>query len=335
MDIGLLMAVRNHPAHPRPLPEVYEEYITDAVRAEALGFDHVWVGEHRMTEDQWTPSPMLVLTAIAARTGRIRLGSSVMCLPFHHPLRLAEDLVVLDNISGGRVDFGFGVGSQFEEFRTFGVPSGKRLGITYEAARFIERCFTEEGTFSHHGKYFDIPEVTFTTRPVQERIPFYAAAIGPQSLELAARNGYHLIAQRQPLYDRTLREDGREPEAHQAIPLQMVCVAPTREEALEASLEGLHHFANFYRLRRNIQGELPDPSVEIPPARIAEGDLGHLGRAAVGSPDEVTETLLGILKEKPGTTGFALAFRHAGMRAPEVARSMELFAREVMPHLPG
>lgn len=334
LDIGIAMAVRNHPDHPEPLPKVYADYIDDAVYAEELGFNHVWVGEHRMTPCQWTPSPFVTMGAIAARTTNIRLAPGVLCLPFHNPLRVAEDLAVLDNISGGRIDFGFGVGSQFEEFRTFGVDPAKRLGMTYESAAFIKRCLTEQDTFNHHGKHYHFDEVTFTQRPVQPAMPFYASAIGPKSVARAAEAGCHLIAPRQPAYDEHLRANNRDPEQHRAILLQMVHVASTRELALEQALEGLHYFVNFYTLRRDLNGEMPDASeAEVTREQIAGGSLGFMGVPAVGTPDEVTATLRQLISAIPGTTGFALGFRHAGMSTSAVRDSMRLFATEVAPHL--
>jgi alkanesulfonate monooxygenase SsuD/methylene tetrahydromethanopterin reductase-like flavin-dependent oxidoreductase (luciferase family) len=334
VDIGLAMAVRNHPGRPAPLTQVYADYIDDAVYAEELGFNHVWVGEHRMTPCQWTPSPFVTMGAFAARTTNIRMAPGVLCLPFHNPLRVAEDLAVLDNISGGRIDFGFGVGSQFEEFRTFGIDPAERLGMTYESAAFIKRCLTEQDTFSHHGKHFHFEEVTFTQRPVQSSMPFYASAMGPKSVARAAEAGCHLIAPRQPACDEHLRATGRDPAEHRAILLQMVHVARTRQLALEQALEGLHYFVNFYTMRRDLTGKLPDRSVaEVTREQIAAGSLGSMGVPAVGTPDEVSATLRQLITAIPGTTGFALGFRHAGMRTPEVRESMRLFATEVMPHL--
>src|SRR5579883_474327 len=102
MQIGIIMAIRNHPNHPYPLKEVYDDFIGDCVLAEKLGFDFAWFGEHHFTPDQWTPSPLMVAATVAGKTERIRLGTSVLCLPFHNPLRVAEDVAVLDIMSGGR-----------------------------------------------------------------------------------------------------------------------------------------------------------------------------------------------------------------------------------------
>lgn len=154
VTFGTIMAPRNHPDRPRPLPEIYQEYISDAVYLEQLGFGFAWIGEHRMTPCQWTPSPLTMAAAIAAQTSVLRVGTSVLCLPFHNPLRVAEDIAVIDNMSDGRFDFGFGVGSHWDEFQTFGVPISRRWSITMESAQLIERCLIEPEPLDHHGEFF-------------------------------------------------------------------------------------------------------------------------------------------------------------------------------------
>jgi alkanesulfonate monooxygenase SsuD/methylene tetrahydromethanopterin reductase-like flavin-dependent oxidoreductase (luciferase family) len=89
MEIGLSMAVRYHPQHPEPLERIYRDYIDEAVYAEELGFDHIWTGEHHFKMDAWTPAQFPVLSAIAARTTRVRIGTFILILPLHHPLRVA------------------------------------------------------------------------------------------------------------------------------------------------------------------------------------------------------------------------------------------------------
>src|SRR5215472_8266948 len=110
------------------------------------------------------------------------------------PGAIAEDFAVLDNISGGRIDLPVGVGSATEEFHTFGVPFGERLGRMFEGLSVIERCFTGE-KFSHHGKYYDFPDVRMTTPTVQQpRTPTWVASMGEQSVRRTGRRGYHLAA---------------------------------------------------------------------------------------------------------------------------------------------
>lgn len=329
MDIGIIMGPRNHPAHPYPLADVYEDYIADVVRAEELGFDNAWVGEHRMTPDQWTPSPLTVLASMAARTSTIRLGTSVMCLPFHHPLRLAEDVVALDILSRGRFNFGFGTGSQFEEFRSFQVDSKDRMSRTYESAAFIRKALSTDEEFDWEGKYYTIPGVKFTTRPVQESIPFYAGAIGPVSAHNAGLAGYNLIADADPNWTRGLVESGLEPTAFKAQSLLPLVVAPTTDEAWERSEEALLYHANFYQLRRRLDGSTPDPSTALTRTDLVDGNM-----VVVGTPDEVVEQTVALYRSMPaGQTGIAFQMRSPGMTTAAVAESMELFARHVMPEL--
>ena len=194
MQLVVTMGIRQLPSNPRPLPDLYKDHLEEAVLAEELGFNDVWASEHHFAEDAWNPSPVTFLAAVAARTARVRVGTYVLLLPFHNPVRVAEDIAVLDNISGGRVDLPVGVGSAAGEFRTFGIPFNERLGRTFEALRIIERCFAGE-EFSHKGKYYDFPNVRMTTTPVQKPgPPIWVASMGDQSVEWTARRGYHLAA---------------------------------------------------------------------------------------------------------------------------------------------
>jgi alkanesulfonate monooxygenase SsuD/methylene tetrahydromethanopterin reductase-like flavin-dependent oxidoreductase (luciferase family) len=178
IQLVVTMGIRQLPSHPRPLHELYRDHLEEAVLAEELGFDNVWASEHHFAEDAWNPSPITFLAAVAARTERVRIGTYVLLLPFHNPVRVAEDIAVLDNLSGGRVDLPVGVGSAVEEFRTFGIPFNERLGRTFEALSIIERCFAGE-TFGHNGKYYDFPDVRMTTTPVQKPgPPIWVASMG-------------------------------------------------------------------------------------------------------------------------------------------------------------
>jgi alkanesulfonate monooxygenase SsuD/methylene tetrahydromethanopterin reductase-like flavin-dependent oxidoreductase (luciferase family) len=111
MKIVFTCGIRTLPGRPYPLPDLYRDHLEEAVLAEELGFDCVWVSEHHFSPDCWNPAPFAFLGAIAARTERVRIGTYVLLLPLHNPVRVAEDVAVLDNISRGRVDLGVGVGS--------------------------------------------------------------------------------------------------------------------------------------------------------------------------------------------------------------------------------
>src|SRR5258708_34760377 len=140
MKIVFTSGIRTLPGSAQTLAELYRDHLEEAVLAEELGFDCVWASEHHFSPDAWNPSPFTFLGAVAARTERVRLGTYVLLLPLHNPLRVAEDVAGLDNISGGRVDLGVGIGSAPNEFKTFGIPVAGRLGRTFEAFRIIALC---------------------------------------------------------------------------------------------------------------------------------------------------------------------------------------------------
>lgn len=196
--------------------QAWQDWVEDALLAEKLGFDAVYTGEHHFTFASGNSSPFLLLTNVAARTERIRVGTSVICAPFHNPLRLAEDIAALDIVSKGRFDLGIGVGSQWEEFHTFGIDPKERVGRTWEIVDILERCLhgTEE-SFDHDGTYYHFPGVRWIMQPVQKRIPIFWGGFGPRSVARAAARGYHLIASDVTgTYERVMRENGRRPEEY-------------------------------------------------------------------------------------------------------------------------
>ncbi len=116
IQFGLNLEFRNPRQFYRDPAKLYADIIEHAVWAEGLGYDYIFLTEHHFTDDDWAPSPLMLLSAIAARTKRVRLSTSIMLLPFYHPVRLAEDGAVLDIISGGRYELAAGLGDRPEEF---------------------------------------------------------------------------------------------------------------------------------------------------------------------------------------------------------------------------
>ena len=221
MEFSLLNAVRNHPQSAYAEKDVYADYVSDAVFAEEMGFVRSWYGEHHFRECQWTGSPILVCTAVAARTTSLRVGTAVALLPFHNPIRMAEDIAICDILSGGRFDFGIGPGSQFEEFRTFGIDPKTMNGRMYESIDWILRAFDEKDEFSHKGKYYDIPNMTFTTKPVQNPIPVWSSSMGPRNAARSAERGFHFIGPGNFGYDAALTAAGRNPADYKIASMQL------------------------------------------------------------------------------------------------------------------
>src|SRR4051794_4702501 len=132
------------PASDRTFNREYREVLEMARLAETLGFDSAWVSEHHGAGDGYLPSLLPMLAAVASATERMQLGTGVMLTPFHDPLRLAEDAAFVDQLSGGRLILGLGLGWREEEFRMFGQGVSERLRRTTETIEVLRRAWTGE-----------------------------------------------------------------------------------------------------------------------------------------------------------------------------------------------
>jgi len=333
VEFSLLNAVRNHPRSAYDLQDVYADYISDALLAEELGFVRSWYGEHHFRECQWTGSPILVCTAVAAKTTTMRVGTAVALLPFHNPARLAEDVAIADILSNGRFDFGIGPGSQYEEFVSFGVDPKQMVGRMWESIDWIQRAFAETGMFSHKGKYFDIPDMTFTTKPVQDPVPVWYGGMGPQNQARAAERGFGFIGPFNPGYDAQLAAAGRNPADYPVASMQVICVADSTEKAWEIAGPGIEYFVNFYETRKNLQGEPAPESARVTADMVRAGNAGFWS-AAVGTPDDVINALAPFAAGALGRiTEIACQLRQPGMSTEDTHHSMRLFQEHVMPAL--
>jgi alkanesulfonate monooxygenase SsuD/methylene tetrahydromethanopterin reductase-like flavin-dependent oxidoreductase (luciferase family) len=195
LRVGVLYGFRNPPSSGLTTPQMYERVLQQIELVDELGFDHVWITEHHFVEDGYMPSPLVVSGAIAARTRRVAIGQDVMLLPFANPVRLAEDLAVLDNLSNGRMLVGAGMGYVPSEFAAMGVDRRRRARRMDEALDVLRLAFTEE-EFDHDGDEFVLRGVRVRPRPVQPGgPPLFVAAMGEPGARRAARLGAHLLPQ--------------------------------------------------------------------------------------------------------------------------------------------
>src|SRR5438132_1020914 len=152
MKFGLYSSIAN-PPHGEHLDRCIDEAIAEAQFAEASGFDSCFFGEHHQDHDGFLPSPLIVAAAVAARTTRLRVGTSVILLPLHHPVHVAEDVITLDLVSKGRVILGVGIGYQPADFRAFSVPMEDRAGRFEESIEILRLCWAGD-KFSFRGKHY-------------------------------------------------------------------------------------------------------------------------------------------------------------------------------------
>lgn len=175
-------------------PVRYQETIEQIIHADTLGFDCAWLAElHFFKPFSIMPSPLIVATAAAQRTKRIRLGIAVNLLPLHHPLRTAEDGATVDILSNGRLEFGVGRGAIPVHFAGFDVAREESRERFEESLDVIQKAWTSD-SFSHAGKYYHIPETSFTPKPLQKpHPPLRVAANSPDTAVFAGKAHYPIL----------------------------------------------------------------------------------------------------------------------------------------------
>jgi probable F420-dependent oxidoreductase len=205
---GLWYDFRNPPEWRQASDRLYSEVLDQIAWAESHGFDDVWLSEHHFLEDGYLPSILPVAAAIAARTKRIRITSGVLLMPFHHPVRLAEDIAVVDVISGGRFELGVGVGFKLEEFDSFGVSFRERGARTNQSLDIIQRLLSGE-TVTYNSEFFNFKNVKVTPEPIQKpHPPIWLGGFTSAALRRAARygDGFTVPGATRDVYDNYVAE---------------------------------------------------------------------------------------------------------------------------------
>jgi|TARA_B100001094_G_scaffold263021_1_gene264443 alkanesulfonate monooxygenase SsuD/methylene tetrahydromethanopterin reductase-like flavin-dependent oxidoreductase (luciferase family) len=177
------------------MPQVYSETFEQIEHAEQLGLDLCWFTEHHFIDDGYLPNFVPVAAAAASRTSNMRFSTDICLLPFRHPIRLAEDLAILDNISDGRMELGVGMGYATHEFQGFNIPISRRVSLTEEALKVLKLAWGGEA-FNFEGKRYRFSNLRVTPDPVQEGgPPLWLAATSPAGAKRAATFGTHLLPQ--------------------------------------------------------------------------------------------------------------------------------------------
>jgi alkanesulfonate monooxygenase SsuD/methylene tetrahydromethanopterin reductase-like flavin-dependent oxidoreductase (luciferase family) len=172
----------------------FRDFIEYNVEAEALGYDASFVVEHHFTGFGQISASLNLLTFLAARTSRLRLGTAVMVLPWHNPVLLAEQAATIDLLSGGRLEFGVGKGYRHNEFASFCIPIAEADERFEESLELIVKSWTSEQRFSHHGKFWNFDNI-IVEPPTRQKPhpPIWMAAGQPDSIRKVARRGAKLL----------------------------------------------------------------------------------------------------------------------------------------------
>lgn len=265
--IGLCYDFRNPRDSGIPTPRLYAEVLEQIAWADRAGFDQVWFTEHHFVDDGYLPSWIPVAAAAAARTSRVRFSTDICLLPFNHPIRLAEDLAVLDNLSDGRVEIGLGIGYAPHEFRGFGIPASRRVSFADEGLEVLRRCFSGE-RFSFKGKRWTFDDVVITPRYVQPGgPPLWVAAMSAAGARRAARFGCNLLPQgpRSETLDTwraAVEADGRDPSAHRIGIIRGVLVTDEPERDWPAVRQSERYRMQLYQRFFEESGEGLGPGGE-------------------------------------------------------------------------
>lgn len=313
-----------------PIDAIYDY----AERAEQLGFDFVTVGHHRFSEG-FDLHPWPLLAAVAARTERLRVGTSIFLLPLDHPLDVAEEVATIDRLSGGRAFLGVGLGYRKYEWDALELPYERRGTRMTEALEIVQRAWTEDKV-SFHGEHFSFEEVTVRPRPVQQpRPPIWIGANTAPGIRRATRlaDGWMVgfgdrLPALAPRVEQFRAESTANGRAGEVCLMRLVGIGPTRE-AVEADwLPGVLAMLRGYR-RAGAPGERNDEASQKLRSSKGAATLAELGNDMFigGTPDDI----IAGLQRCQAMTGCEYMMPTLGGADPLAA--LELFGREVIPVL--
>ncbi len=331
---------------------VYDADLHLADLAEPLGYESIWTVEHHFTNYAMCPDAMQFLTYMAGRTTTVKLGSMVAVLPWHDPVRLAEQVLMLDNMSGGRVILGLGRGTGKVEFDAFRSVMSTARQQFKEAAEAILNAL-ETGVMEFDGEIVRQPRVRLRPSPFASfRGRVYSATVSPESAQIMAKLGtgvlilpqkpWHMVEEECATYRNTYRAEIGE-EAPPSICAGWTLVddnADRAEELARAHLAGYwasvidHYEFDKPHLKETpgyeFHGQMYD-RLNAPGGKDKMTDF-YIGLQPWGTPDQVYEKVK-FFSELAGAGSFVGVFRYGGMSAEAGERSMRLFAQEVMPEL--
>jgi alkanesulfonate monooxygenase SsuD/methylene tetrahydromethanopterin reductase-like flavin-dependent oxidoreductase (luciferase family) len=319
-----------------PLRDYYEERLKLVELYDAAGFYSYHLAEHHGTPLGMAPSPSVFLAAVAQRTRRLRFGPMVYALPLYHPLRLIEEICMLDQMSGGRLDIGFGRGASPIELEIFGQDPTKAEAVYREGLELIIKGLTST-TLTFHGETFHLDVVPMMLEPLQKPYPpIWYGVHAPESAERAARRGLHTI-NLDPTDEAkvaTARYRSVWCECHGGAPQpklglgRFIVVAETVDAALNLARRAYRVWYASFNYLFNLRGR-PVQRHARPPDFDT---LVQRGQGVAGTPTTVTDWL----REQVAQTGanyMVGQFAFGDLTFDECRRSITLFADEVMPAL--
>lgn len=343
MSFGAFLAPFHRPGENPTL--ALERDLELIAHLDRLGFDEAWAGEHHSTGWETIASPEMFLAVAAERTRHIRLGTGVVSLPYHHPLMVADRIVLLDHLTRGRVNFGVGPGGHLTDALMLGIAPGDLRPMMAERLDVVMRLLTTTEPVTHAGDGYELNEAVLQLRPFQRPHPpvFVTSMESPAGMVLAGRHGTGVLSL-------TVAKGPSGPvdlSAHWAIAEESaerhgtrvsrqdwrlsipVHLADTRREAMDQAREGAAAYLLDYA--EAVTGRArPVPG---PRERIID-QMVEAGSWIVGTPDDAVAAI-DALVERSGGFGGLLIWANEWATREQGLRSYELFARHVMPRYQG
>jgi alkanesulfonate monooxygenase SsuD/methylene tetrahydromethanopterin reductase-like flavin-dependent oxidoreductase (luciferase family) len=347
MDFGLFFLMQRDEQWSEQA--VYDGALEQMLAAEALGYHSVWVAEHHFNDYGLCPTPPVLAAFVAARTTTLRLGMGVSLLPLHHPVDLAEQLAVLDVVSGGRLDVGIGRGGTLQDYQTFQSDRGDARARVEEGIALMQQSWGG-APFDFQGRFHSAERLHVRPRPVQQpHPPLFIAANSEDSVRSAARLGLPTLSsffvpidelrRRHRLYREVARAAGRSETEIEGLErrswgMRVVHVAPSHDEALRATEAPFMGYQQKMSVLRSdgTGGSVPN-SFDRTLLRLRPfQEYLAAGWTLIGTPDEVREGLQQYL-EATGYQRVLLLMALPGLPTAPALRSMRLFVDEVAPSM--
>ncbi|HLK26886.1 MAG TPA: LLM class flavin-dependent oxidoreductase [Caulobacteraceae bacterium] len=281
-----------------PLESVYARALERFGIMDRSGYDAVWLAEHHFSSFSVCPSVHMMATMAAAQTEKMRIGTAVSLAPFYHPLRLAEEVALLDVLSGGRVNWGAGRGFAVGEFSAFGVPVAESGPRFHEAVEIVLKAWSEDRV-THQGQFFDFQNVELLPKPMQKpHPPVWMAATSEGAIDWAASKGFSILmdphcthaelASKRKRYGEQMRAAGFD-DAPREIPMaRLLAVSPSAERAEAIARRGAEWMLGSYIGPQHNPAHTPSPSAVAatdPVARYVNDVIIH------GTPDQVADRI--------------------------------------------
>ncbi len=341
MRFGICYNLDYHPSVHKSPAHYYAQIVDQCVLLEELGYDSAWFSEHH--SGPWSfGNPALMIATAAPRTKRLKLGTGVSLVPLHHPLILAEEYAMLDQLTGGRLEYGIGRGLLFHEYPWMNVALEESSARQREALDFIMQAWTSREPMSFKGKYFNVENYTHFPGVVQKPYPpIYMSTVSPDSYPLAGSKnldigvvifapGIEGVPENVAKYEKALRDGGFDRTKREIMGItQMYCAATERE----ALAEGRKYAENYYRFVsrtiKTVKGP-GDPIGELMGA-LSALDLNANNQALFGSPESLIEKI-GRMRDDWHIDYLQLEVAQGGFDPEHVNKVLRLFAEKVIPH---